>query len=163
MTTLSTPRLSLEPIVPADLGDLHALNSEPDAMRFLGGVRTRDESAAELGRILAADAHEGFCGWAVRRRVDGAFLGRCGVKRSLEGGEHELLYAFRVEHWGCGYASEAAAAVLRHTFSLGVPRVIACVSSANAASLGVVRRIGMVFEREARVHDELVEIHVASQ
>ena len=160
MTNLLAPRLVLEAFSPAHLGELHALNSEPAVMRFLDGVRTREQSRAELERILAAPLTPGCGGWAVRRRADGVFIGRCGVKRA-ETGEHELLYAFKSAFWGHGYATESAAEVLRHTFGLGVPVVIACAVPENTASLAVMQRIGMTFARRARMYDEDMVVYSA--
>jgi ribosomal-protein-alanine N-acetyltransferase len=154
--------LVLTPITRADGPDLHALNSEPAAMRFLGGVRTREESEAELGRILAHVTPRGLGGWAVRRRSDDAFLGRCGLKHFANESEFELLYAYRESFWGQGYASEAALAVLSHAFALGAPHVFACASPANGASIRVMTRIGMTFERCAHMYDEDVVVYGAS-
>lgn len=159
--TLATPRLLLEGIRADHLDELHALNSEPAAMRFLNGVRTHQESRAELGRILAAPARSGCGGWAVRRRSDSVFLGRCGIKIAPDTSEHELLYAFKSAFWGQGYATEAAAEVLRHTFSLGVPLVIACANPENTASIAVMQRIGMTFARHARMYEEDVIVYSA--
>jgi ribosomal-protein-alanine N-acetyltransferase len=161
MDELFTPRLLLEPITEAHLEDLHRLNSDPEVMRFLDGVRSREQSRAELLRILAGGATPGFGGWAVRRRTDRAFLGRCGIKRSAETGEPELLYALRAEVWGQGYATEAARAVLRHTFDHGVPLVIACAVPANTASVVVMQRIGMRFARLARMYEEEMVVYSA--
>lgn len=161
MTDLSTPRLVLEAFSPVHFADLHALNSEPAAMRFLNGVRTCEQSRAELERILAAPLHPGCGGWAVRRSADGVFIGRCGIKRAAETGEHELLYAFKSAFWGHGYATESAAEVLRHTFGLGVPVVIACAVPENTASLAVMQRIGMTFARRARMYDEDMVVYSA--
>jgi len=47
-------------------------------------------------------------------------------------------------HWGQGYATEAARAMLDFAFeTLGVDRVYANIDPANAASIAVVRRLGM--------------------
>jgi len=163
MENLLTPRLLLEPFTLEHLADLHALNSEPAVMRFLDGVRTLEQSQAELGRILAAAATAGLGGWAVRRREDGAFIGRCGIKRSVETAEHELLYAYRQAFWKQGYAAESAAAVLQHTFSLGVPLVIACAVPENTASIAVMQRIGMTFSRHAQMYGREMVVYCAER
>ena len=163
MEKLLTPRLSLSPITWEHFADLHELNSEPAVMRFLDGVRTPEETRAELGRILAAAARPGLGGWAVRRREDGAFIGRCGIKLSAETAEHELLYAYRQAFWGQGYAAESTAALLRHTLGLGVPLVIACADPENTASIAVMQRIGMKFARRARMYDRDMVVYLAER
>ncbi len=163
MDSLVTPRLLLEPFTEEHFADLHALNSEPAVMHFLDGVRTPEESRAELLRILAAAATPGLGGWAVRRREDGVFIGRCGIKRSVETAEHELLYAYRRAFWGQGFAAESAAAVLQHTFSLGVPLVIACAVPENTASIAVMQRIGMRFSRRAQMYGRDMAVYCAER
>jgi [ribosomal protein S5]-alanine N-acetyltransferase len=161
---LRTERLLLEPFTEADLDDLHALNSEPLTMRFVGGVRTPAESAAELGRILAASvSHESQAcgGWAIRLAADRTFVGRVGIKRAAETGEHELLYAVREAFRRRGLASEAAAAVVGRTFERDVAKVIACASPENEASIALMRKIGMTFERRARMYGEDVVVYAA--
>ena len=163
LAPIRTPRLALEPFTEADLDDLHVLTEEAETMRFVGGVRTRDESARELGRILAASADVGsggtYGGWAIRVAADRTFIGRIGVKRSAETFEHELLYAVREAFQRKGYAAEAARAVVARTFEGGAGKVIACASPANEASIAVMKKIGMTFERHARMYDESVVVY----
>lgn len=59
------------------------------------------------------------------------------------------------EHWGRGYATEAATGWLDHAFeSLGLPRVISITDPPNERSLAVMRRLGMEFDHEAEIEDE---------
>lgn len=154
ITPIATPRLALEPTREGDLADLSALNVDPEVRRFIGGVRSAEESAAELGRILAAEREHGCGGWMIRTRDDRSFVGRVGIKRAATTGEHELLYAIRRSCWGHGYATEAAAAVLARTFASGITRVIACASPKNLASIAVMKKLGMTFDRRARMYDD---------
>jgi RimJ/RimL family protein N-acetyltransferase len=48
---------------------------------------------------------------------------------------------------GQGYAYEAARAVLDYAPTLGIERLLAIVSPANEASNGLLRKLGMRFER----------------
>ena len=58
------------------------------------------------------------------------------------------------QHWGRGYATEAATGWLDHAFgTLGLPRVISITDPPNRRSLAVMRRLGMVFDHEAEVED----------
>jgi hypothetical protein len=49
-------------------------------MRLLDGVRTREEGAAELGRILAIASRPGCGGWAIREREGRAWVGKIGMR-----------------------------------------------------------------------------------
>ncbi|TDG14241.1 N-acetyltransferase [Seongchinamella unica] len=59
----------------------------------------------------------------------------------------ELGYALGKDHWRQGYAQEALACFLDHCFeALAVRRIEARVDSRNAASSGLLRRLGFVSE-----------------
>ncbi len=59
-------------------------------------------------------------------------------------GEPEIGYWIARDHWGQGYATEAAAAVLRIARTLGHTRLTAGHFSDNPASCRVLRKIGFV-------------------
>jgi len=54
------------------------------------------------------------------------------------------------EHWGRGFAVEAARAVLARAFALGQKRVWAGTDLENKASQRVMQRLGMRFDRRER-------------
>ena len=64
----------------------------------------------------------------------------------------ELLYGLSSSHWGQGFATEAAAAVLRVAFDeLGLGEVWAGADPPNAASFRVMERLGMTFREEITI------------
>lgn len=71
-----------------------------------------------------------------------------GVIGSAGLGEHEgapeLGYWIAREHWGCGYATEAARAVLRIARTLGHRRIMAGHFTDNPASGRVLAKLGFV-------------------
>ena len=88
--------------------------------------------------------------FVVERRHDRLVVGRVGIQlldpETLEpaaasGGQPELGWALRPEHWGHGYATEAAAAV-RDWF--GGSRVISLIAPDNLRSQRVAGRLGAV-------------------
>jgi ribosomal-protein-alanine N-acetyltransferase len=61
--------------------------------------------------------------------------------------EFGLSYAFAPGHQGLGYATEAARALIDYAFSsLKVRRIVATTTYDNAASMGVMRKVGMRLE-----------------
>lgn len=58
-------------------------------------------------------------------------------------GDTEIGWHVLPEHWGRGYATEAAAALLRAGLDAGLPRVLAVTSPENTASQRVCERIGL--------------------
>ena len=59
-------------------------------------------------------------------------------------GAVEVGWRLAREHWGQGYATEAARAWLAHGFgAMDVPEIVAFTAPANARSQAVMRRLGM--------------------
>ena len=75
-------------------------------------------------------------------------------------GDTEIGWHFHPGHWGKGYATEAAAAVLAYAFNNGVPKVVAVTNPANAASQSVCTRIGLLHQgRTRRYYNALCELY----
>ena len=153
----TTPRLTLRTFREDDLPLYAALNAHAEVVRWLGGeplTREHSDSIAEWAQELYAE--EGIGLLAVERRSDGAFLGMCGLHHLASFPDDvEIGWRFAYEHWGQGYATEAATGWLDLAFGpLGLDRVISTTDTANVRSLAVMRRLGMTFEREAQMEDE---------
>jgi RimJ/RimL family protein N-acetyltransferase len=119
-------------------------------LRWLGGVKTGEFLEGVVReRFMAWPERHGFTFWVVERKADGALLGFCGLKRadgrnSTVAGEVEIGWRLREDAWGQGYAKEAARAALGYAFdTVGAERVIALTVDGNAASWGLMRRLGM--------------------
>jgi len=153
---LATPRLTLRTFRGDDLAHYAALNADPEVARWLGGpiTRSHSDSIAEWAQDLYE--REGIGLLAVERTDDGVFLGMCGLHhQSSYPDDVEVAWRLAREHWGKGYATEAAAAWLDHGFeTLGFPRIISITDLQNVRSLAVMRRLGMTFEHEAQIEDE---------
>ena len=81
--------------------------------------------------------------WLIREEHGTALVGTTGL-RPLEDSGLEIFYSLAPGSWGKGYATEAARAVVEHALGpLGLPEVLAEVDEGNAASVAVVRRLGM--------------------
>jgi ribosomal-protein-alanine N-acetyltransferase len=150
MTHLETERLRLRPFRETDLDDLCAQYADPEVMRFLanGVPLNRDETAERLRKVLDHWQQHGVGIFAVCDKSDGRYLGRCGFGRLHDFPDWELAYAFCRDAWGRGYCTEAARAVVRYAFDeLHLPRLIACARPENFASIAVMLKLGMTFER----------------
>jgi RimJ/RimL family protein N-acetyltransferase len=152
---LRTERLILHPVSIDDLDDYAAMFRDPHVVRFLGdgSTATLEETREWIETSLDRNAR---LGWDMRtvRTHDGSFVGRCGIAvRELDHGtEHEIAYALALEHWGLGYATEAASAVRDRALSEGRRRLISLVAHENAASARVATKVGMQPERDVEFH-----------
>lgn len=145
---LEGPRLRLRGWTDADLGPLAAINGDPTVMRHFPATMTRAESDAWAARIRAHHAREGFGLWVVERRDAPGLVGVVGLMRipwyAYFTPAVEIGWRIAPAHWGQGLATEAARLALDAGFGpLGLREVVAFTVPANAASLGVIRRLGM--------------------
>jgi RimJ/RimL family protein N-acetyltransferase len=154
LVELITPRLRLRPFTAADQEAIHAVYSDPEVMRYVGHGAHRSMAETEralrmYGDILAA---HGYSFVAVVEREGGALVGDAGLTPlGGRGPDVELGYTVARSAWGCGYATEVGRALVEHAFTtLGVPRVVAQVEPANAASRHVLEKLGMT-PREERI------------
>jgi len=148
-TIAVTERLILREWRRSDRAPYRTALNTPRVTAYLGGPVSARQSDAGIARIRAAQAASGYSFWAVERRSDGAFLGYCGPKLVRDpsvsvGGEVEIGWRLREDAWGQGYAREAAAAAMAWAWAnLAVSRVVAMTVPANAASWGLMIRLGM--------------------
>ena len=153
---VETERLILRPLESQDIDAFAPIYADPEVMRFIGdGTGTRDETAAWLERWIATFQETGRGHHAVTLRDTGALIGRCGpvVRELPHGRETEISYLLGRDHWGNGYATEAASAVRDHAFEqLGEHRLVSLIALENHASEAVARRVGMALERELEFH-----------
>jgi RimJ/RimL family protein N-acetyltransferase len=168
---LITERLALCPATAADHPALLAHWTLPDVRRFLFDGEAL--SAAEVSETIEESTRNfaagGYGIWLIRehRWADAAGPGAAGADgagpdaadRELAGPELvgtvglrpladdglEIFYSLAPGSWGRGYATEAARAVVGHALgTLGLAEVLAEVDEGNTASVGVVKRLGMV-------------------
>lgn len=146
---LETERLVLRPFAAGDLDALAAIDADPEVPRHLfREPASRARSRARLAAHIAHWAEHGFGLWAVAPKASGALIGDCGLRWLSRLEDVELHYVFARHAWGLGYATEAAAAALEHGFgTVGLERVVAFARADNAASVRVMRKLGMSFER----------------
>ena len=148
---LETPRLTLRRLQFDDAPFLVELLNEPSFIENIGdkGVRSVEDAHRYLREgPLAMYEKFGYGLWHVSRRVDGLPMGMCGLLRRDILPDTDVGYAFLPEFWGQGYAFEAADATLRHgAGKFGLKRVIGVVSEGNTASIRVLEKLGMSFER----------------
>ncbi|MFI5691598.1 GNAT family N-acetyltransferase [Kribbella sp. NPDC051586] len=89
---------------------------------------------------------------AVTRPDDDHVIGFARIAPSGAWGA-KLGYAIGADHWGRGYATDAARVLLRFAFTdLGRHRVTAAIGPENEASIAVVKRLGFTYEGHLRDH-----------
>ena len=142
---LSTERLVLRPVTTDDHAAVLAHWTQPDVRRFLfdGAALSGVEVAETIDESIGDFAARGFGVWLIELGSAAGLIGTAGL-RPLGSSGLEIFYSLAPGAWGHGYATEAARAVVEYGLGpLGLPEVLAEVDEGNAASVAVVRRLGM--------------------
>jgi RimJ/RimL family protein N-acetyltransferase len=122
-----------------------ALNADPAVMEHFPSTLTREQSDAFVDRIAAAIEERGWGLWAVEVPGVAPFVGFVGLNvPPFRDDWVEVGWRLAREHWGHGYASEAAREALRHGFEeLGLDEIVSFTVPVNVRSRAVMERIGM--------------------
>ena len=142
---LTTERLVLRPVTAGDHAVLLAHWTQPEVRRFLfdGAALSAAEVTETIEESIRDFAAGGSGIWLIQETGRAGLAGTAGL-RTLEALGLEIFYSLAPDSWGRGYATEAARAVVAHALgTLGLPEVLAEVDAGNAASVAVVKRLGM--------------------
>jgi RimJ/RimL family protein N-acetyltransferase len=167
---LETARLRLRPWQPEDWLELRPIAQDPEVMRYISnGQPWRDERIRELvERQVAGYARRGFCFWRLLHKPDsefsspgeqvrtnaegpetGGMIGFCGLQPLDGTAETEIGWWLARPWWGKGLATEAAHAAMLDGFArVGLRRIVAIAQPENRASIHIMEKLGMRFERE---------------
>jgi RimJ/RimL family protein N-acetyltransferase len=145
---LETHRLRLRRWRTSDREPFAVLNADPRVMEYPPAILGREESDALAARCDAHFDRHGFGLWAVEIPGVAPFAGFLGL--SVPGFEAhftpcvEIGWRLAAEHWGLGYATEGALAVLSFGFrTLGLAEIVSFTVPGNLRSRRVMERIGM--------------------
>jgi ribosomal-protein-alanine N-acetyltransferase len=134
---IRTARLRLRRALPDDLQAMHAILSDPRAMRYWSSLPHTDiaQTREWLDGMIASPPEESDDFIVV---LDGAVIGKAGCWRLPAVG-----YILHPDYWGQGFATEALTAAIAHVFAnFPLPALIADVDPRNASSLALLARLG---------------------
>jgi RimJ/RimL family protein N-acetyltransferase len=145
---IRTERLLLRRWRDADRAPFAAMNADPAVREHYQGLASREVSDAYVDRVMAHWTEHGWGPWAVE--IPGAvpFIGYVGLwpAEFLPAGPAiEVGWRLAHQHWGQGYATEAALEALRFGFEdLGLDEIVSFTVPQNVRSVRVMERIGLV-------------------
>lgn len=150
-TVLETERLILRHLDIGDAAFIVSLLNEPAFLQYIGDRQVRSIDDA-VGYILKGPAasyrRHGFGLDLVQLKSDGSKIGICGLIQRDYLPHPDIGYAFQEKYWFKGYGVEAASGVLQHArLVLGLPRILAITAEENVASIRVLEKIGLGFEK----------------
>jgi len=161
---IETERLILRKPRPEDADDFEPAYADPEVMRFMGDGSTGTREQIERGIRFWLERWEknGIGLFSMESRETGRVVGRAGFlvwdtdgwetssfDEAGERAEVELGWLVVREHWGHGYATEAALALRDWGIQeRGLTRLISLIRPGNVRSVRVAEKIGESYERE---------------
>ncbi|GAA0418094.1 GNAT family N-acetyltransferase [Virgibacillus salarius] len=164
---LSSQRLLFRRYDNNDFPFLMSLLSDPAVIQFIGNGKPRDENEGKkflswIYRTYESNKNMGLM--VLVNKADNTLIGHAGlVPQTIDSKEEiEIGYWISREHWGKGYATEAAHTLLEHgTKHLQHERFIALIQPDNFASQHVAQKIGMSLDKKLVLNGQ--DVHVYSK
>jgi RimJ/RimL family protein N-acetyltransferase len=143
---IETERLILRPFRAEDVDQFLAVWGDPEVI-WWGQVPADHEAAARgltslVDRIGAMPAGMGW--WWLDLATTGETVGDVNIQPAPDPpGGIEIGWHLARVHWGKGYATEGAAAMIQRAWAIGLDEVIATIVPMNLRSVRVAERLGM--------------------
>ncbi len=149
---IETERLLLREITLDDTEALFRLHSDPSVQKYTGEpvVKSMEEMEKAVENRIEGYKKYGYGRWATILKSEEQFVGWAGLAYLPEFDEIDLGYRFLAEYWGLGIATEASRAILNYGFdALKLKKIVAIAMKENKASIRVMEKVGMQFEKFA--------------
>jgi RimJ/RimL family protein N-acetyltransferase len=132
--------------------------NDPAFVRYVGdrGIRTvaEAETALKDGAFALYDEF-GYGPYCMVLKDSGTLAGICGLFRRDYLEHPDIGFAVLPEFYRSGLTMEAAHAVVEHARNdLGIDYLTAIVSPDNDASIGLIEKLGLMFDRGITMADE---------
>ena len=153
---IETERLLLRPLSLADAPVIQVLAADREVASGADNIPHpygAGEAEKWIGMVLARQEQGELTTFAITLGSAGEFIGAIGLIHHPEQSYSEMGYWLGKPFWNRGFATEAAAAMLRYAFrDLNLNRVYAAHFKSNPASGRVLEKIGMSYEGCLRQH-----------
>ena len=131
---------------------MYKLYTSPEVLKYTGEpiMESMEKMIQAIQERIDNYRKYGYGRWAAFLKKDSTFIGWAGLAYLPEFDEIDLGYRFMPEYWGLGIATEASQAVLTYSFeTLKLERIVAIAMKEHKASIRVMQKIGMKFEKYA--------------
>ena len=153
---LKTQRLILREFRQEDLAQLAPILADPQVMKFSPtGILSVEQTRMKINGFIASYEKHGFGKWAILLKECNKLIGYCGIAVEQVDNvyEPEIGYRLAPEFWGRGLATEATSATIQYGFEqFKLPYLLGIVEPANTASVRVLEKLGMKYERKTVFH-----------
>ncbi|MFY0608310.1 MAG: GNAT family N-acetyltransferase [Cyclobacteriaceae bacterium] len=149
---IETERLLLREITLEDTVHMLRLHADEEVQKYTGEsvIESMSEMRSAIQTRISDYKKYGYGRWAVVLKDGMHFVGWAGLAYLPEFDEIDLGYRFLPQFWGNGLATEASQAILTFGFEkLKLTRIIAMAMKDNVASIRVMEKVGMKYEKLA--------------
>jgi [ribosomal protein S5]-alanine N-acetyltransferase len=155
MMELETGRLVLREFNAHDWPDVLAYQSDPRYLRYYHWTERTPEDVKEFVQMFVTQQRQQprlKYQLAICLKAETQLIGNCGIRQEFAGAtEADIGYELAAQHWGRGYATEAARAMLHFGFTdLGLHRIWSWCLADNVGSARVLEKLGMRLEGRLR-------------
>lgn len=158
--TLTTDRLILREVAPADAADVFVFRSDYEVQKYNGETMKEVAEAVALIDLMAEKykAQEWIC-WGITLREENRVVGLCSFHDiSAHQRAVSIGYDLARTHWRQGIATEAVGAIIRFGFTqMNLHRIEVSTCIDDLSSVRLVERLGFQREgirREATLEDD---------
>ena len=155
---ITTDRLILREFVADDWPAVLAYQRDPRYLRLYPWTDRTEAEAQDFVRMFVeqqAEQPRRKFQLAIVLSDSGDVIGNCGIRRKPENEwEADIGYELAPQHWGHGYATEAALAIVNVGFQeLGLHRISSWCIADNVASARVLEKVGLRLEGRWRENE----------
>ncbi|MBF2075218.1 MAG: GNAT family N-acetyltransferase [Synechococcales cyanobacterium C42_A2020_086] len=148
---IETPRLWLTPATELDAQALYTIWAEPAVRKYLcdDQILPLEQIQKMLDQSVAAFQEHRYGIWIARLKPHKTPVGFTGYWPFFDPPEVQLIYGLASRYWKHGLATEMARTMLTYGFqSYGFDTISASANAANTASIAVMQRLGMTFQKQ---------------
>lgn len=164
-TLLETQRLILRTWQASDFEPMCEINQDPKVMECFPSTLSKEETRTFIDKLQQHYEQHSYTFFAVELKQTGECIGFVGLK-NVSFQAHftpavEIGWRLSSAHWGQGYATEAAKAVLDFAFNqLQLKEIVSFTTVANIKSRRVMEKIGLLHDpQDDFQHPKLASTH----
>jgi RimJ/RimL family protein N-acetyltransferase len=147
-TVIETARLRMRTWREEDAEPYYQINQDPRVTQYLLGALTIEQVEAFLLRVNEQQEKQGYTLWATELKSTGELIGFIGLNYTDFPAHFtpavEIGWRLGSSHWGQGYATEGAKAVLEYGFkTCSLKEIVSFTVPENVRSIRVMEKIGL--------------------
>lgn len=154
LPVFESDRIYLRSIADDDFELIYRLSINPNVLKFINGGRvlSKEEIKKDLDKRLQSTT-DVFGYWMIFEKKSNDFIGWVVLKPLDQTQEIEIGYRLLEEHWGKGFATEAASLIINYGFNtLNMDKISAVVLEKNLGSRKVLEKLGLTYIKKGNYY-----------